>query len=173
VETKMTPVCVLTDTYCTLWAIQGDYLYQRVFALTNSSKGWAGIRWGAADGMANGQATVLSVPNAYAPIAEEMYAIKKTKPSLLPNQTIAMSNVTGMTFTSNTGLDVSFVRALAPMGVNHTAIPAKAGFQTNVSMAYSDTYFAFHNKNAFFTAIDIAATAGGATTTETTQISTQ
>jgi len=155
----MTPVCVLTDTYCTLWAIQEDYLYQRVFALTNSSKGWAGIMWGATDGMAGGQSTILSVPTAYGAIAEEMYNYRKGKPASLPNQTIPTSNVTGMSFTTNTGLDVSFVRALAPMGLNHTAIPSKAGVKTNVSMAYSDTYFSFHQKNAIMVSIDIAGSA--------------
>jgi len=144
-----------------LLSIQNDYLYQRVFALTNSSKGWAGVMWGATDGMAGGQSTVLSVPTQYAAIAEENYSYKKGKPSLLPDQSIPASNVTGMTFETNTGLDVSFVRPLAPKYLNHTSIPSKAGVKTNVSYAYSDTYFGFHAKNAVMLSIDIAGVASG------------
>jgi len=149
----MVPLCWLNDTYCSYWSIQNGNLYQRVFALTNSTKGWAGILWGARDGMTGGQSTILSVPSQYQAQAEEKYSIKKGLPGPLPDQSIANSSVTGMYY--ERGLDVSFIRALNPMLLNHTVLPSSSGVITNVSIAFSSAYFMFHMNHALFLHLDL------------------
>jgi len=153
IVSRMRPLCWLNDTYCSYWSIQNGNLYQRVFAETNSTHGWAGIMWGANDGMTGGQSTILSVPTQYQAYAEEKYSFKKGMPAPLPDQSIANSSVTGMYY--ERGLDVSFVRALNPMLLNHTVLPSTSGSITNVSVAYSSTYFMFHMKNAMFLHLDL------------------
>jgi len=159
----MRPLCWINDTYCSYWAIENGNLYQRVFAETTNSTGWAGVLWGAEDGMAGGQSTVLSVPIQYQAQAEEMYSLKKGRPSLLPDQSIPKTSVTGMSYAR--GLDVSFVRALNPKLLNHTVLPSVSGVITNVSIAYSSQYFMFHTNHAIFLHLDLVALANGGVTT--------
>ena len=141
--------------------MQDEYLYQRVWANSTTSKGWAAVMWNSTNGMAYGQSTILTVPEEYAPAAFDGYNLKKGKPMNLSEQSVAPQNVSGGA--TSTGLDVSFVRLLDTGLSQHYAIPA-AGTNSTMSVAWQTSFFDFHGKNAYFIeSIDVVGVATGNT----------
>jgi len=158
IASVMKPMCWLTSAVCSYWQIKDDVLYQRV--TSTEGRGWVGVIWGSTDGMSNGQSTIMTIPTQYLPTLFEGYNTKKGKPTNTSAQSIPQSNVTGF-LTSTGGLDVSFHRRLNTGLTDHFVIPAKAGTQTSMSIAYGEVVFEFHGKNATNFKIDIAAAAAG------------
>lgn len=119
--------------------------------------------WGSTDGMTDGQSNIISVANQVDIKVEEMYSAKKTKPSLLPDQSInstVTGGATGVNAAGQSFMDVTFSRALNTGLQRHYPIPAKSGTMTMMSIAFSEKYFEFHSKNATATKVDIAQLAG-------------
>ena len=102
----------------------------------------------------------MALRSAYLPLVFEGFNKQKGRPMNLTSQSIPQSNVTGGASNVSMSLDVSFHRLLAP-GADHFTISSKAGSVTNMSVAYSLQFFNFHQKNATFFPIDIAAAAQG------------
>jgi len=159
VQVNMDAVCYLQNKYCTYWQFASGKFFQRIYATNEGNNGWVGFMFGATDGMAGGQSTVLSVQAAYTALAEEMYSLHKGKPSLLPDQTIDPADVSGLAL--DRGIDVAYMRSTNPMKLNHSIIPTVPGTITNISMAMSPVYFTFHTGNATFQKIDLALVAEG------------
>ena len=157
VASAMKPMCWFNGGVCSYWQIKDDYLYLRV--LSTEAKGWAGVMWGATDGMTGGQSTIMTVPTAYLPTVVECYSTKKAKPTNSSAQSIAQTNVTGGA--SATTLDVSFHRRLDTGLSEHFVIPPKPGTVSTMSVARGAEFFEFHGGNATFFRIDIAAVAAG------------
>ena len=157
VMASMTPLCWLNSTYCSHWAVQDGYLYQRVWANSTTAAGWAGVMLGSTDGMSGGQSTILTVPSDYAPIAFDGYNTKKGKPTNLTDQCVAPSNVSGGA--TDSGIDVSFIRLLDTGLAHHFAIPPN-GTDSTLGVAWGSSFFEFHGKAAHFEpSIDIVGVA--------------
>ena len=160
VQATMTPICWLSGTFCSHWAVQDGYLYQRVWANSTTTAGWAAVMWGSSSQMAGGQSTILTVPSDYAPVAFDGYNAKNGKPTNLTDQSVAPQNVSGGA--TDAGLDVSFIRLLDTGLAQHYTIPPN-GTDSTMGVAWSTTFFGFHGKNAHFIAsIDIVGLAIGA-----------
>lgn len=165
VKATMAPLCWVNGTLCSQWAVQDDYLYQRVWANSTTSAGWAAVMFGSTDGMAGGQSTILAVPSQYQPVAFDGYNTKKGKPTNLTDQSVAPTNVSGGA--TEAGLDVSFIRLLTTGLPQHYSIPP-SGTDSTLGVAWQTTVFSFHGKNAHFVpAIDIV---GVATSTGTERV---
>ena len=165
VKTSMRPLCWLSGTFCTHWAVQGGFLYQRVWANSTNATGWAGVGWGSTDGMSGLQSTILSVLSAYAPTAFDGYNSKKGRPTNLTQQSVSAQNVSGGATPS--GIDVSFIRLLDTGLAQHYTIPSTNGSASTMSVAWAGTFFDFHGKNAhFIPSIDIVGVASQAAVEE-------
>jgi len=159
IKVTMNPVCWINNNVCSYWTIQNGYLYQRISALTANTAGWVGFMFGASDGMAGGQSTIFHVASVYTVVAEEMFSVQRGKPSLLPDQSISSSDVSGLAM--STGIVISYQRLADPKLARHYAIPTAAGTMTNISVAFSPAYFNFHMTNSAFIMIDLAAASLG------------
>jgi hypothetical protein len=158
----MKPLYYLNNTYGVFWAFNGSSIVVRVAGMINPA-GWLGLMWGSTDGMTNGQSNVIHVNNNVDIVVEEMYSAKKTKPSLLPAQSINSTVTGGCTYVNGAGqsvMDVTFSRQLVTGLDRHYPIPSKAGTITLMSAAFSEKYFEFHSKNATYDKVDIAQLAG-------------
>ena len=143
----MDPICT-TDSgaqpnaYCMYWRIVDGIYYHRVIAVTNptgsatAAPGWAGVLWDneAGNPMAQGKVVVVSVPQPYQPLVQEMYAEDTVQPDTDTVQTITQFNVTGWSNAST--IDVSFQRDCYTNLTYHYSIPTLLGTTTRVGVAW-------------------------------------
>jgi len=163
VTATMKAICYINNQLCSYWKVEaGKILYQRLVVNSNSGVQWAGVMWGATDGMAGGQSTILSFGTGgkSAAQAEEMVSVRKGMPTKLADnlQTINASQVNGQ-ITANS-LDISFIRLLDPGVAQHFVIPSSAGTTSTISFAFGNSYFSYHMTNRQFSSVDIAGLAG-------------